>query len=291
MHINAQTRLVTLLGDPVAHSHSPLIHNTAFGAQDVNAVYVATQVAPADLAAAVEGLRALRFRGANVTIPHKQAVHPLLDTCTARAEAVGAVNTIVCRDDGTLHGDNTDVPGFLAPLQSLPERDWLRGTEMLIFGAGGAARAVAYALLDAFRPTRLTLAARTPAKAERLTADLAPHDARSALRIVPMGAASSAAQASALIVNATPVGMHPEPERTPWPHPTDFAPEQIVYDLVYNPTETRLLREAAARGATTLGGLEMLIQQAAAAYAQWTDQAMPVDTVRAALHNHVFTAG
>lgn len=290
MQINAQTRLVTLIGDPVAHSHSPLIHNTAFAAQQINAVYVASQVAASDLEAAIQGLRALRFRGANVTLPHKQAVGPLLDTRTERAEAVGAVNTIVCTEKGTLRGDNTDVPGFLAPLQSLPERDWLRGTEMLIFGAGGAARAVAYALLDTFAPTRLTLAARTPSKAERLTRDLAPYDPRGALRVVPMDAASPAAQASALIVNATPVGMHPEPGRTPWPHPADFAPEQIVYDLVYNPTETRLLREAAARGATTLGGLEMLIQQAAAAYEQWTDQAMPVDTVRSALHNHVLAS-
>lgn len=285
MQIDAHTQLVVLLGDPVAHSRSPHIHNTAFAAQGINAVYLARRVVAEDLAAAVNGLRALRLLGANVTLPHKQAVLPLLDTVSPRAEAVGAVNTIVCTEDAggrrVLRGDNTDVAGFLAPLQ--PHADRLHGAEMLVFGAGGAARAVVYALLTEHAPARLTLAVRTPPKAEPLARDLAAYDEHAALDIVPMDEAGPALRASTLVVNATPLGMHPHPDGTPWPAADDFAAEQIVYDLVYHPSTTRLLREAAERGATPLGGLAMLIGQAAAAYRQWTGRPMPVDTVRSEL--------
>lgn len=288
MHIDAQTQLVTLFGDPVAYSLSPLIHNTAFQAQDVNAVYVTTRVEDADLPAAVEGLRAMHFLGANVTSPHKEAIRPLLDAVSPRAEAVGAVNTIVSRsqEDGrlTLQGDNTDVSGFLEPLQ--PHDDRLASSEMLIFGAGGAARAVIYALLTEYAPTRLTLAVRTPAKAEPVARDFSDYDANHALQVVPMNEAGAALRASTLIVNATPLGMHPNPDSTPWPDADDFSAEQIVYDLVYSPRMTRLLREAQAQGATTIGGLDMLIGQAAAAYFQWTGRSMPMETVREALQQH-----
>ena len=281
MHIDAATQLAVLLGDPVEHSLSPRIHNTAFRAQEVNAVYLARRVIPADLPAAVEGLRSMRLLGANVTLPHKQAVLPLLDAVSARAEAVGAVNTIVCvEEEGdrlTLRGDNTDVAGFLQPLR--PHADRLHGTRGLIFGAGGAARAVAYALLTEYAPSRLTLAVRTPKKAEPLARDLAAHDPNDALEIVPMGEAGTALRASTIVVNATPLGMHPRTEGTPWPETDDFSAQQIVYDLVYNPRTTRLLRDARSRGATPIGGLGMLIGQAAVAYQQWTGRTMPEDAV------------
>ena len=281
---DAKTRLIGVLGYPVSHSLSPLIHNTAFRAQGLNNRYIALPVAPADVPQAVAGLKALGFLGSNVTIPHKQAVLPLMDDLSAEAQAVGAVNTIVCRRDGeavTLYGDNTDVAGFLEPLNS--SADALHGAPMLIFGAGGAARAVAYALLSTFGPERLTLAARTPARAERLAADLAPYDLGGALHVASLAEATSNVRAARLLVNATPVGMHPHAAATPWPASDDFSDGQIVYDLIYKPEQTRLLREADARGARTLGGLDMLILQAAASYIQWTGTAMPVDLVRTAL--------
>lgn len=287
MRIDADTRVVALLGHPVEHSLSPLIHNTAFEAQTVNAVYVATPVRPEDLADAVAGLRALHFLGANVTLPHKQAILPLLDACTERAEAVGAVNTVVRDETGTapiLRGDNTDVPGFLAPLKETRASASVQGGAVLIFGSGGAARAVAYAVLQAFAPSRLTLAARSPDKAERLAEDLAAYDPNEALCVVPMREAGPMVRTSHLLVNATPLGMYPHTDGTPWSQVGDISPEHVVYDLVYNPEETRFLREAAARGAITVSGLEMLIAQAAAAYRQWTDQPMPVKTVRTALY-------
>ncbi|AEN72093.1 Shikimate dehydrogenase [Rhodothermus marinus SG0.5JP17-172] len=283
--IRATTRPVALLGDPVAHSFSPLIHNTGFRTQGLDYVYLACRVPKDALPEAIAGLRALGFAGANVTIPHKEAVRPLLDRCTPRAEAIGAVNTIVCRADGSgtvaLIGDNTDVEGFLEPLQPLADR--LTGAEMVVLGAGGAARAVVYALLTEFRPTRLTIVARTPARGEALAADFATYDTHGALQVAAPDQAAPAIRSARLIVNATPVGMHPHVAASPWPHAEDFGPEQIVYDLVYNPVRTRLLREAATRGATPIDGLTMLIGQAAAAYRQWTGHELPREAVQAAL--------
>ena len=283
MRIDASTRLVTLIGQPVEHSRSPEIHNTAFRAQDVNAAYVATPVAPEALSAAVEGLRALGFLGANVTVPHKEAVRPLLDTVTERAAAVGAVNTIVRepRDDGPdrLWGDNTDVEGFLTPLADR-EGTALDGAPMLVFGAGGAARAVVYGLLAEYRPERLTIVARRSEQAEGLAADFAEYDANGALRVSSFEEAALSVQASRLVVNATPLGMAPDRRgQTPWPNTEDFGPDHVVYDLVYTPEKTRLLREAEAQGAAPLGGLDMLVEQAAAAYRQWTGRDMPTKAV------------
>lgn len=283
--IDAKTRLVAVLGYPVEHSRSPLLHNTAFRAQGLNWAYVAAPVAPGRIGAAVEGLKALGFAGANVTIPHKEAVVPFVDALSPQAAAVGAVNTLVFRrhEDGavTVYGDNTDVAGFLEPLA--PYAAALRGAPMLVFGGGGAARAVAYALLSALRPGRLYVVVRSPAKAAALARDLAPYDAAGALCVVGLDAAVPAVRESRLVVNATPLGMHPHESGTPWPAAEDFSAGQVVYDLVYNPEQTRLLRDAAARGATPVGGLDMLVAQAAAAYLQWTGQPMPVAAVHAAL--------
>ena len=285
MDINATTRVVTLLGHPVEHSRSPRIHNTAFRAQDVNAVYVATPVRPEDLRAAVDGLRALQFLGANVTVPHKEAVCPLLDTVSERAAAVGAVNTIVreARTDGPdrLRGDNTDVEGFLAPLDAVGRP--IDGTPMVVFGAGGAARAVVYGLLDRYTPARLTLVARRPEQAEQLAADLSEYDAQDALRVTTFEGAGPAARSKRVLVNATPLGMAPDTDGTPWPDADDFGGDQVAYDLVYAPEETRFLRDAAAEGATPIGGLDMLVEQAATAYAQWTGREMPREIVYDAL--------
>lgn len=277
MTVDAETEVVTLLGHPVEHSLSPRLHNTAFQAQDVNAVYVASPVRPAVLHSAVDGLRALQFLGANVTVPHKEAVRPLMDNVSERAAAVGAVNTIVREQDDTLRGDNTDVEGFLAPLSAAEEN--LTGSPMLIFGAGGAARAVAYGLLDHYGPERLTLVARRPEQAEALAADLEGYDPEDALDVSTFDEATAPVRSSRLLVNATPLGMTPNTEETPWTDPDDLHPDQVVYDLVYNPEETRFLQAASAHGATTIGGLAMLVEQAAASYRQWTGRTMPRDAV------------
>jgi len=282
VQIDAETQVVTLLGHPVEHSLSPRLHNPAFEAQGVNAVYVATPVRPEQIEDAVAGLRAMQFLGANVTVPHKEAVRPFLDAVSDRAAAVGAVNTIV-REGDTLRGDNTDVAGFLAPLVEAVG-DALDGARMVDFGAGGAARAVVYGLLDRYRPARLTLVARRPEQAEALSADLDGYDATDALRVTTFADAGDAVRDSRLLVNATPLGMAPDrASRTPWPDASDLHDDQVAYDLVYTPEETRFLRAAAAQGATTIGGLDMLVEQAAAAYRQWTGRDMPTNAVRDAL--------
>ena len=290
MKIDARTRFVSLLGYPLGHSLSPEIHNTAFQAQDINLVYLCMEVHPDNLVKAVEGFKAARFIGSNVTIPHKQAVFQLVDELSDQARAVGAVNTIVCKftDDGEvdhLYGDNTDISGFLEPLVLLAQKEAidLTNEEMLIFGSGGAARAVAYAMLTSFSPSRLTLVARTPAKATQIAEELTSFDKQNALRVATYEEAGPVVQNSRLLVNATPLGMHKQAETTPWPAATDFGKGQIAYDLIYNPQQTRFMQDAAQRGALTLGGLDMLIGQAAASYFQWIGREMPREVVHEAV--------
>ena len=274
-----------LFGDPVAHSLSPAIHNAAFSALGMDAAYRAMKISPDDLSEAVSSLRSEGVLGASVTIPHKEAAAALVDDLTLHAKAIGAVNTIVVREDGRLLGDNTDVAGFLTPLDSHVEG--LRGGSAVIFGAGGAARAVCYALLTTMGPSRLAIVGRRIEQADQLIADLAPVDGLGVLRSTLFHEAERAVRNSRLIVNATPVGMEPAGAASPWPASSDFHDGQVVYDLVYTPArndeQTRLLRDAAARGAETIDGMGMLIAQAAASFKLWTGREMPMDAVRKAL--------
>ncbi len=282
VEIDGRTRVVALLGHPVEHTRSPLIHNAAFEAQGLNYRYVACNVEPDLLEQAVRGLVALNFLGANVTIPHKQAVLPLLDEISPQALAVGAVNTISIRGSGSerrLHGDNTDIAGFLTPLTPYVEE--VRRSPALVFGCGGAARAVVYGIAHVLRPPALYVAARKPEAAEEMMSEILQSEATPIeYQVVSMADAAPLLSQSALIVNCTPLGMHPNEDSSPWDSTDEFRPGQVVYDLVYNPLETKLLRLAASRGATVIGGLEMLIQQASASYRQWTGRQMPVDAVR-----------
>ncbi len=267
----ASTGLVVLLGDPVAHSQSPALHNAAFAACGLDLVYLACRVAPGRLEAAIAGLRALGAVGANVTIPHKRAVLPFLDRLTPAAQGAGAANTLFRQDDRWV-GDNTDVGGFLDGLQ--PFADQLYGADMLVWGAGGGARAVVYALLTTFAPATLTLAARRVEQAQALADAFAGLDPAGALQIVPLAHMDEAVQTARLLVNTTPLGMVGHEAATPYPA-ARFAPGQIVYDLVYVPRPTRLLREAAAAGAVPLDGLAMFRGQAARAFGRWTGLPFP----------------
>lgn len=273
--------MIGILGSPVHHSLSPLIHNTALQNQKLNFVYVAVDLPSERLLQGLHGLRALGFAGANVTIPHKESVLPHMDHLSDIAKSTGAVNTIVCKEDG-LYGENTDIGGFLAPLKGRE----LDGSSITVLGAGGAARAAVYGLLQAYRPGSLTIVARRLDRAEALIRSFPSSSAE--LRVSDFASASKHIRQSRLIVNCTPVGMYPKVQRTPWTQKEDFSPGQIVYDLIYRPHPTRLLQEASSRGATVIGGLTMLIEQAAASYRLWTHQRMPVSVVRTALAQ-VFT--
>ena len=273
--------LTGLLGWPVAHSRSPGMHNAAFAAAGIAGVYLPLAVPPERLAAAVQGLVALGFRGVNVTIPHKQAVIPLLDDLTPAARAIGAVNTILVREDGRLYGDNTDAPGFIADLteQGVVLAD-IAAEGALVLGAGGSARAVVFALATAGVP--VTVWARRAEQAQALCDGLRPFlPSAVVLQVLPPTAPTPGRPA--LIVNCTPVGMEPQVGVSPWPSSWALHPGQIVYDLVYNPPHTRLLQQAAAHGARGINGLGMLLHQGALAWELWTGRPAPLAAMRRAL--------
>jgi shikimate dehydrogenase len=283
IHLTGKTNLVGVIGWPVSHSVSPAMHNAAFAALGLDWCYVPlpVPVAPADrIGEAVRGLRALGLRGANVTVPHKQAVMPHLDRLSPAAEAIGAVNTIVVEPDGSLLGDNTDAPGFVADLREHGIDP--AGKRVLVLGAGGSARAVVYGLAEAGCRS-VAIANRTVDRAAQLAAEMEAHfpAVPIAAHALPAAIATLAAEAD-LIVNTTSLGMTPNVDTTPWDEGVPFHRGQVVYDLVYNPPQTRLLRKAADDGATAIGGLGMLIWQGAIAFERWTGQQPPVDKMRRA---------
>ena len=280
--ISAKTTLVGLIGWPVGHSVSPAMHNAAFAALGLDWRYVPLPVDPARPGAvgdAVRGMRALGLRGINVTVPHKQAVLPFLDRIAPAAQAMRAVNTIIVEVDGSLTGDNTDAPGFIADLRAHGVEP--AGQRVLVLGAGGSARAIVYGLAQA-GARQITIANRGVERARQLLADLRPFLGAATGAVVALPDGLAAAADATLIVNCTSVGMTPHAGATPWPVELPLRPGQSVYDLVYNPADTLLLQQARAAGAHAIGGLGMLIWQGALAFAHWTGQPAPVAAMRAA---------
>jgi shikimate dehydrogenase len=296
MTISGNTQLLGLLGWPVAHSFSPAMHNAAAAALGLDVVYVPLPVRPEDVGTAVSALPALGFLGVNVTVPHKQAVIPLLHELEPGAAAIGAVNTIVVKQltrnseqltDNSpqpLYGHNTDWSGFLADLA-----DWgvaVNGRDCLILGAGGSARAVAYAL--ALAGGRVQVLARRTAQAQALVETIGPQLPRPLagwLNAWPLGelATAVAHTTAPLIVNTTPLGMSPHTDATPWPADLPIPPDAFIYDLIYNPTITQFMRQAQTAGCRTANGLGMLLWQGAKAFELWTGQTPDVAVMRAAI--------
>lgn len=274
--ISGRTRVVGIIGDPVGHSRSPAMHNAAFAALGLDWVYVPFPVAGEDVAAAVAAVRALGLAGINVTVPYKQAVIPHLDRLTPLARRVGAVNTIVNRD-GRLLGDNTDVYGFAATLRA--HRVRLRGRHAIVIGAGGAARAVLAALVDA-GAARLTIANRTAARARALAALMrGPRRA-----VVPLAALADPALLgdAALVVNTTSLGLHGD-ALPPIAHAA--TPARCLFaDLVYG-DETAFVRAARRARRPACDGSEMLLQQGARAFTLWTGRRAPLAVMRAVLRS------
>jgi shikimate dehydrogenase len=271
--------VVGIIGHPVGHSLSPAIHNAAFAELGLDWVYVALPVDPRDVGAAVQGLRALGLRGANVTVPHKEAVVPHLDRLEGDASVLQAVNTIVVRD-GALIGLNTDVEGVRAAVGGACGES-LRGAEGLMLGAGGAARAAALAL--ARLGVRLTVANRTAAAAERLAALISAAVPGAVCRPVPLEALDERLVArQTLVVNATSLGLGGA-GKVPAPLADTLTTRHVVFDVVYAEGGTVFLREARARGARTIDGLEMLLHQAAAAFEVWTGRPAPLRAMREAV--------
>jgi shikimate dehydrogenase len=273
-------RYIYLLGYPLGHSISPAMQNAALRERKIRATCYAKHPTPPDrLQELGLQLRTPVCLGANVTVPYKQAIVPLLDELTPLAHDIGAVNTILKRHDANgmekLVGDNTDVYGFL---QALATRHILpAGMRVAILGAGGAAAAAAYGLAQQ-GAHELALLNRTPARGVGLADRLKQRFPSLALSLNDWDSLPQ----MQLVVNATSVGMAPHAEQSPLPAPLRLASDAVVFDLVYNPPVTRLLREAQARGARRIGGLEMLIHQGARAFELWTGTRAPIRVMRAA---------
>jgi shikimate dehydrogenase len=275
--LSGKTKVLGIIGDPIEHSLSPLMHNAAFAQMGADYCYLPFRVRKEELGKAIEGMRALNIRGLNVTIPHKVAVIPFLDKLDPLAEKIGAVNTIV-NDDGKLTGYNTDANGFL---QSLIEGGIEPASKnIVLLGAGGAARATAFIL--AKRNANLVILNR------KLELDWAEDLAQSISRISEkevkalkldeenLGRVLDKAD---ILINATSVGMSPDSDKTPVPAKL-LKSGMIIFDIVYNPIKTRLLTEAEAAGAKTISGIDMLIWQGAASVEKWTGLKEPIELMR-----------
>jgi shikimate dehydrogenase len=255
------TERVGLLGWPVAHSVSPAMHNAAFQFLRLDWRYDLLPVPPDRFAEEVARLVAAGYRGFNVTIPHKAAALrlPQVKTVTPAARAIGAANTLVALPAGTLRADNTDWRGFADDL--LSQKIAVAGTTCLVLGTGGGAQAVTHALAQ--RGARqIVLVSRSP----RPQTDGGP---LAGWPVAGYDALAALAPEADLIVNCTPVGMFPHVKESPWPQEVPFPSRAVLYDLVYNPRKTRLMRQAKAAGAQALGGLGMLVRQGALSFEQW----------------------
>lgn len=274
-------RKVGVTGYPLTHTISPAFQQPAFDHYGITATYRAYPVAAPDLPAFIEAFRAPEWLGLNVTIPHKEAVKALIDRCTQTAETIGAVNTLFKEGD-TLIGDNTDAHGFLTALRTDGATD-PAGARVLLLGAGGAGRAVLVALAQA-GASHVTLANRHRERAENLLDSLAAtlHAQKTAVAGWQSSDLCAAAEAADIIVNSTAVGMAkgPAPDESPLP-PHVFRQDQTVFDLVYTPSVTHLLRFAQEGGSRTLDGLPMLVYQGAAAFERWTGKPAPLKLMKA----------
>lgn len=262
VHLTGKTRITGVFGWPVAHSLSPVMHNTAFTDLGLDWCYVPFAVSPNNLPQAVAAIRALGLQGVNVTVPHKQAVIPLLDQLTPEAQAIGAVNTILVTEAGLL-GHNTDAAGFSYSLQQANFE--ICGKRVLVLGAGGAARAVVSALQR--EGACITLLNRTREHAKDLAKSIGGDITVGALDSETLQSWADKAQ---LVVNTTSVGMWPLVDASPWPESVPFPSQALLYDLVYNPRRTRLVGQALQAGASNVDGLWMLVHQGAAAFYLWT---------------------
>lgn len=277
--ITGKTKLLGVIGDPIEHSLSPVMHNAAIAQMQIDFAYVPFHIRPDDLRTAIAGFDAIDLRGFSVTIPHKQSIMPLLAEITDGAASIGAVNTVWKSDRGWC-GTNTDLVGFIAPLK---ERDW-KSSIAIVLGNGGAARAVV-AGCDQLGFSKIHVVGRN---AEKLQAfeqswsldSLSVHTWDQLAEILP---------GADLVVNTTPIGMSPQSEQSP------LTEEQadliksgtIAYDLIYVPNPTKFLQQAQQRGIEAIDGLEMLVQQGAAALEIWTGQPVPDAVMRRSLRAHL----
>ncbi|MFH1964077.1 MAG: shikimate dehydrogenase [Acidobacteriota bacterium] len=292
--ISAESRICAVIGDPVGHSLSPQIHNAAFSASGIDMLYTAFHVRKGDLERALNGIRALGIKGLSVTIPHKVDLIPFLDEVDAEALAIVSVNTII-NSSGVLIGFSTDGPGAIRALRA--ESVAVEGSSVLILGSGGAARAIAFALrslrpqpvvqiLGIDDPETTALAEDLNKKAPGNIKEDAPAVSVGSLNVETLEKAMAEAD---IVIHATPIGMSPNTGESLVPARL-FRKDQVVFDVVYTPRETKLLRQAKKAGSVTVSGLGMFVNQAAIQFELWTGKPAPVEimlkAVEQALYNN-----
>lgn len=272
-----------LIGYPLSHSLSPVIHAAALQSCGLKGSYSLFPIHPDDkqgLKVLLDRVRNGEITGLNVTIPHKQHAIEFLDELTPSAKAIGAVNTIHMRHN-RLIGENTDAPGFLADLKRFRTTQTQRREDLraLVLGAGGSARAVVFALLK--NGWEITIAARRTEQARQLADSFA--NSNLTITLCKISNLQSLISGLSLIVNTTPVGMTPNIDRSPWPENLPLPPHAVIYDLVYNPRETRFVRDARSQGRPAITGLGMLIEQAALSFGIWTGHNPAREIMRASV--------
>ncbi len=277
--LGADTRVFGVLGDPIGHSQSPLIHNAAFAADGIDAIYLPFRVPADNLNSSLSAFEWLEIDGYSVTIPHKQAVIDHAEICDDSVTRLKAANTLFRSDTGTWSASNTDLPAaidtLLTALDSSGQSRSLSGRKCLVLGAGGAARAIAGGLVDA--GCGVTVSGRTRQRASALAEELGCQD---------VSWENRGAQFADILVNCTPVGMHPHVDDSPF-EPQWLGDSTLVFDTVYNPENTMLLKQAKERGCPTVSGVEMFIRQAALQYETFTGRMAPMDLMRDTLRRGI----
>jgi len=286
MEISGKTKVCGVIGDPIEHTLSPVMQNAAFNDLELDFIYVAFRVKTEELESAMSGMRSLGIHGLNVTMPHKNAVIKYLDEIDPAAKFIGAVNTIL-NDHGKLIGFNTDGVGALKALNENGVN--LNGKKLLLLGAGGAAKAIAF---DAAKEVEeLIILNRTAEKAKQLAEVLRrKFNKKITGKSLSANLIKEELKDSDILINATSVGMHPNIDQT-LVDPKWLRPDLCVMDIVYNPIETRLTKDAKCMGAKVIGGIEMLIYQGAASFEIWTNHPAPIRAMRQALLNKLSETG
>lgn len=281
--ITGKTKILGVIGAPIAHSLSPIIQNAALHEAGLDYVYTAFPVHRVALASAVCGLRDAGVVGFNVTIPFKTEIMPLLDALSEDAQRIRAVNTVVIASDGTMTGHNTDVTGFMAGFAA--RGIGLAGKRTVLIGAGGAARAALWGLLRS-GVSSVCIGVRNLAKGKALCTDFA-EDGTLAVYCFDDPHFRDVLCTADIVVQTTPIGMSPQTDAMPPVDPAAISPYAAVYDLIYTPAETAFLRAAAAHGCTTINGETMLVMQGAEAFSLWTGVRPNTDLMQRALREEL----
>lgn len=285
---NHNTKIIGIIGHPVKHSYSPLMQNIAFELTGQNYIYLPFDVPANSLKDALKGIVALGIKGFNVTLPLKEKILPLLKDVAEEVNIIGAVNCVT-NEDGILRGYNTDVAGVVESLNSF--KDEIAGAKVSVIGAGGAARSVIYALIRNFKVGHINIINRTEQTAESLKEYFSVKMIFNNFKAFPLFPSDlvETFRDSKLIINTTSMGMYPEIDDSATTIKESFMKGQIVFDIVYNPVKTKLLKLAESQGSTIITGLKMLVEQGAKSYELWCGEKMPVEKVYRALETYLMS--